>query len=92
MTSEVYGPCARRHSIKMPVGVQKAEQTHMRILFFCMGSFLFKSFSESEMGVLIKMMVRRVTKTNELVFKEGEWGDCIYFVDEGVFECTQGGE
>ena len=53
----------------------------MRLLFFCMNSFLFKNFSENEIGQLIKMMHKKVTDVDEVVFEEGEWGDSIYFVD-----------
>lgn len=47
MTSEVYGPYARRQSMKLANGFPKAEHTHMRLLFFCQNNFLFRNFSES---------------------------------------------
>ena len=38
------------------------------------------------------MMNKRITVSNEVVFEEGEWGDSIFFVDEGFFECVQQAE
>ena len=85
VTSEVYGPNGRRQSIQLSKGFVKEERAHMRLLFFCANSFLFKHFSENEIGIIIKMMKKRTTTTDEIIFEEGDKGDSVYFVDEGIF-------
>jgi CRP-like cAMP-binding protein len=58
----------------------------MRILFFCLNSFLFQNFSEKEIDHLIRKMRKVEFKEGEEVCKQGEFGDKMYFVDRGVFK------
>ncbi len=56
-----------------------------------MNSFLFSHFSEEEKKLLIDNMIGRSVTVGEKVIKQGEYGDHMYFVSEGEFECYQEG-
>ncbi len=61
----------------------------MKILFLFMNSFLFNHFSEEEKKLLIDNMMQKRAYEGDKVIVQGEYGDQMYFVAEGEFECYQ---
>jgi hypothetical protein len=66
-------------------GSIKDEKTEMKILFYFMNSFLFTKFDEEEKKLLIDSMTLELTDPEQIVIKEGDFGECMYFVDEGSY-------
>lgn len=60
--------------------------------FYFSNSFLFRDFDEQEQNFLIDSMIPERTESNQVIIREGEYGDCMYFVEEGFFECALEGE
>ena len=44
-----------------------------------------KDFYEEEKSSIIDNMHLRKTGVNQVVLEEGEYGDCMYFVENGIF-------
>ncbi len=57
----------------------------MKILFYFMNSFLFAKFDEEEKKLLIDSMTLELTEPEQVVIKEGDFGECMYFVEDGIF-------
>lgn len=55
------------------------------IRFYFMHSFLFRDFEQEERQFLINSMLAVKTKPDEVVIREGEMGDCMFFVESGLF-------
>jgi CRP-like cAMP-binding protein len=81
---------------RKPISLRKAgvkeERTQIMIRFYFSNSFLFRDFDEQEQTFLIDSMVPEHTDPNQKVISEGEFGDCMYFIEEGFFECSLNGE
>ena len=58
------------------------------IRFYFMDSFLFKDFSAEEKEFLINNMLPYKSDAGQTIITEGEYGNCMYFVESGSFECS----
>ena len=65
----------------------KAESFQIKIKFYFSKSFLFRDFQDEEQNILIDSLVEEHCYPNQTIIKEGQLGDCMYFVEEGLFEC-----
>ena len=61
------------------------------IRFYFSNSFLFRDFDEQQQTFLIESMVPEKTQLNQVIINEGEFGDCMYFIEDGFFECSLNG-
>lgn len=48
----------------------------------------FKNLSEGNIEEIIKCMKSNIYKPNDVVIKEGDYGNELYLVDCGVFKCV----
>lgn len=79
---------SQRKPISLRCVSQKDEKTQIMLRFYFMHSFLFQDFEEEDKQFLISSMVAVKTKPEEVVIREGDFGDCMYFVENGFFECS----
>ena len=79
---------AQRKPISLRPAGLKDEKTQIMIRFFFMDSFLFHDFEPEEKQFIINSMLPHKATANEIIIREGDYGDCMYFVESGVYECS----
>ena len=88
VSAEVYGIYNKMENFKPKVFPKNEEQKN-KILEKMEQNFLFKNLDKEEKNTVINAFEQRNVKPNEVVIKEGDYGDCLYLIEEGQLDCTK---
>jgi len=88
VSAEVYGIYNKMENFK-PKVFPKNDSQKKTILEKMEQNFLFKNLDKEEQNTVINAFEQRVVKTGETVIKEGDYGDCLYLIEEGTLDCTK---
>lgn len=81
---------------RKPISLRKAgvkqQRTQIMIKFYFSNSFLFRDFDQQEQNFLIDSMFQEKTQNNQVIITQGQYGDCMYFIEDGFFECSYRGQ
>lgn len=76
--------------------IAKSKEQRQRILKRLQESFMFRNLSDREKDVVVSAMDEKKFKyrwierrKNAYVIKQGEDGDNLYVVDQGLLDCTK---
>jgi len=88
VSAEVYGIYNKMENFK-PKVFPKNDSQKKTILEKMEQNFLFKNLDKEEQNTVINAFEQRIVKTGEMVIKEGDYGDCLYLIEEGTLDCTK---
>jgi cAMP-dependent protein kinase regulator len=88
VSAEVYGIYNKMENFK-PKVIPKNDSQKKTILEKMEQNFLFKNLDKEEQNTVINAFEQRIAKTGETVIKEGDYGDCLYLIEEGTLDCTK---
>jgi cAMP-dependent protein kinase regulator len=88
VSAEVYGMYNKMENFKPKVFPKNEEQKKI-ILEKMTQNFLFKNLDKEEQNTVINAFEQRNVKKDEIVIKEGDYGDCLYLIEEGTLDCTK---
>mmetsp|Transcript_15415 Transcript_15415/g.38215 ORF Transcript_15415/g.38215 Transcript_15415/m.38215 type:complete len:380 (-) Transcript_15415:429-1568(-) len=93
VSAEAYGAWNKKKEF-IPTEIPKSDEAKARIRQVLQGSFLFSTLEPSELEIVVMAMEERRPAAGERVIQQNDDGDCLYVIEEGVFECKirQGGE
>ena len=86
VSAEVYGKYNKMIDFKPPV-IKKDKNTTLKIKEILGKSFMFDSLDENALNVIISAMNVRNFKAGETVIKQGDNGEELYIVSEGILKC-----
>ena len=86
VSAEVYGVFHKKESF-VPKVVPKTQEQIQRIKTSVIHSFLFGNLDPKDLEVVINAMEEKIFQKGEDIIKQGEKGDCLYFVEEGNLKC-----
>ena len=88
VSAEVYGIYNKLANFK-PKVFTKTEEQRKIILDKMTQNFLFKNLDKEEQNTVINAFEQRNVKKDEIVIKEGDYGECLYLIEEGTLDCTK---
>jgi cAMP-dependent protein kinase regulator len=67
--------------------IPKTEEQIQRIKARILQSFLFSNLESKDLNIVIDAMEEKKVEKGEVVIKQGENGDCLFFIEEGTLDC-----
>lgn len=86
VSAEAYGKFNKKEDFK-PKVIPKTDEQKNRILNRVMQSFLFNSLEDKDVHTVIDAMEERKFKAGDYIIKQGENGDVLFLIEEGVLDC-----
>jgi cAMP-dependent protein kinase regulator len=88
VSAEVYGIHNRKESY-VARQIPKSEEQRKRIIATVSHSFLFNSLDDHDLDTVINAFEERRFSPGEFVIKQGDQGDVLYLIEEGVLDCEK---
>jgi len=88
VSAEAYGDWNKPQAFTPPVHPKTEEQTE-RILKVLKQSFLFNHLEKDSLSILVNAMIEKNSKADERLIQEGEDGDVMYIIEQGVVDCLK---
>jgi len=86
VSAEAYGKFNKKEDFKAKV-IPKTDEQKKRIQNRVIQSFLFNSLEEKDLNTVIDAMDEKRFKAGEYIIKQGENGDVLYLIEEGLLDC-----
>eukprot|EP00347_Sterkiella_histriomuscorum_P007226 403349777 len=86
VSAEVFGKYHKKESF-VPTIIHKSDQIKDKIRNRLKQSFMFSALDENELEVVIDAMDEQRATAGESIIIEGEKGDQLFVVEEGVLDC-----
>lgn len=86
VSAEAYGEFNKKGNYK-PVVFPKSEEQITSIKARIIQSFLFNSLDSKELQIIIDAMELKKFAKGEVIINQGDFGDCLYVVEQGDLEC-----
>lgn len=90
VSAEVYGKWNQKGDFKAKV-VAKSAETREKLKSRLLKAFMFNSLEEKEFDIVVDSIEEVKVKPGQVLIKEGDEGDCLYVVEQGIFDCTKKG-
>jgi cAMP-dependent protein kinase regulator len=88
VSAEAYGAWNKKQTY-IPKIVEKSSDQKTRISARLNRSFLFNSLEDTELEIVINAMEEKKYTKDDVVIKEGDFGDALYVIDSGTLNCTK---
>ena len=88
ISAESFGDYNKKSNFKPRVYVKTPDEFNS-IKQLLLQSFMFKNLSEENLKIAIEAMQSKNCDVDEKIIEEGDVGDNIYIIGEGLFECTK---
>jgi cAMP-dependent protein kinase regulator len=86
VSAEVYGKFNKKEDFK-PNVIHKTDEQKKRISSRMMMSFLFNSLEDKDLVTVIDAMEEKRFKAGDSIIRQGESGDVLYLIEEGLLDC-----
>ena len=86
VSAEVYGAFNEKKDF-VARKIEKSDDQVQRIKARILQSFLFQNLEAKDLNIVIDAMEEQKVEKGETIIKQGENGDCLYFIEEGSIEC-----
>jgi len=88
VSAEAFGNWNQLRPFAPPV-YPKSEDLRQRIQGVLLQSFLFSSLDQPNMDIIIGAMVERPCQAGERIIQEGDDGEVMFVVEQGIFDCAK---
>lgn len=65
----------------------KTEEKRLSIRSSLTNSFLFNTLEGNELNIIIEAMKEKCYHKDEMIIQQGDFGDCLYLIDNGQLKC-----